>query len=88
MSDTPLPAVISRSFDVKGIVLDDIFIPLETLHELSESDRWDSDFGNAFLLERDQRIVLEKYGWAKSTARGHCYGTEQLTALIAGIEGS
>jgi hypothetical protein len=76
--DRPHPPVLLDSGSV--------FVPLDTLYELSEQDVFDSQFGSAFLLHGDVGPALEQAGLAAQETRGGYHRTEKLLTLIERLE--
>ncbi len=76
--ERPHPSVLEDSGEV--------FIPMDTLYELAEQDRWDSQFGSAFLLGAHEGLALEAAGLAERETRGGYHRTDALVALIEGLE--
>lgn len=72
----------------KGTVLDsgEVFIELNTLYELAEQDRWDSQFGSALLLGSREGLALVEAGLAEEETRGGFHRTDLLLAFIESIE--
>lgn len=68
----------------KGTVIEEgtVFIPESVLYEVAEQGVWDSQFGNALLLDTHMGYALEQAGLADRETRGGYHGTEKLRLLL------
>ena len=72
----------------QGVTLDDVWVPLQLLEELSEQGIYDSWFeGMAFIsLSRDQQRVLIARGLAVKETKGGCHRGPDLTGFMEALE--
>lgn len=59
-----------------------VFVPLDTLYDLSEQDVWGSTFGNAFLLPHKEGLALVAAGLAVQENRGGFHRTDKLVEFL------
>jgi hypothetical protein len=60
----------------------EVFVPMNTIYELAEQDRWDSQFGSAFLLGPDEGLALEAAGLAERETKGGYHRTDKLLTWL------
>jgi len=65
-----------------------VFITMDMLYELSEQDRWDSQFGRVLLLPPHEALALEAAGLAERETKGGYHRTDKLVAFIEEQENS
>jgi hypothetical protein len=76
---------IKRYEPDKGKVLGEgtVFVPLDTLCELAEQDRWASQFGSVLLLDYQEGLALERAGLAERETKGGYHRTDLLLEFLA-----
>lgn len=80
--------IIGEDRPPKGTVVEsgEVFIDINTLYDLSEQDRWDSQFGSACLLGPWEGLALVEAGLAEEETRGGFHRTDLLMEFIKDYE--
>lgn len=79
-------AKAQRTRVVTGVEVDGVFVDGETIENLADQDRWDSDFGKVLLLDRDVARVLVAGGYAEQETRGGYHRGPKIDELRAVYE--